>query len=365
VFGHLGDRIGRKRALIATLYVMGFATLAIGLLPAYSAAGALAPILLVLCRFVQGIGLGGEWAGAVLMGSEQAAHHRRGLAASWVQVGAPAGNLLATAVLGVTSAVLPEPAFEAWGWRVPFLLSAVLVGVGLWLRVSAIETAEFRSVGDAVVKAPLREVLRHYPGRVFLAMAVRIAPDISYYIWTVFLYTYLAHLGGVPRQVAVDAVLVGSAAQLVVIPVAGHLSDRWGRRPVYLAGALGTLVWGGLFFALLDTRQPVLVFVAALGGLVCHGVMFGPQGALISELFPTTVRYSGAALGSQLSGIVGGGLAPLLATALLTGFGSPLPVAVYVGVSAVVTTVAVAFLSGRFLARHATTATDPQEVPAS
>jgi len=346
VFGHVGDRVGRKKALVLTLYLMGAATLAIGLLPTYAEAGALAPVLLTALRFAQGLGLGGEWAGAILMSSEHSRPERRGLAGSWPQIGAPVGNLLATGVLGLMLAVLPTPAFESWGWRVPFLLSALLLGVGVWLRISAPESPEFRDVARTAERAPLVQVLRRHPRQVLAAAGIRIAPDVSYYIWTLFIFTYTAQLGGIPRQLAVNALLVGSGLQLVIMPLCGYLSDRVGRRPVYLVGALATAVWGFAFFRLLDTQQPALVFVAAIGGLVCHAIMYGPQAAMVTELFPTRVRYSGSALGSQLSGIIGAAFAPLIALALLNAWGTATAVALYVALAAMVTVATVIFVAG-------------------
>ncbi|PKW16595.1 MFS transporter [Saccharopolyspora spinosa] len=336
IFGHLGDRLGRKKALVHTLYLMGAATLGIGLLPTYHSVGMLAPILLTALRFLQGIGLGGEWAGAVLMSSEHSDARRRGLAASWPQIGAPVGNLLAAGVLGLMLAILPQQEFDAWGWRLPFLLSAVLVLIGLWLRIAVSESPAFREV-KKTSKAPLLSVVREHPIRLLAAAGVRIAPDVSYYIWTLFIFSYAAGLDSLPRQLVVNALLVGSALQLLVVPLAGHLSDRFGRRTLSLIGAVGTGAWGFAFFALLDTQRPAMVFAAAIGGLFFHAVMYGPQAALISELFPTNVRYSGAALGSQLAGIAGAAFAPMIAVALLTAFGSASAVSIYVVACAAVT----------------------------
>ncbi|TCP39364.1 metabolite-proton symporter [Tamaricihabitans halophyticus] len=357
VFGHLGDRLGRKRTLVHTLFLMGAATLGIGLLPTYDSIGVLAPVLLTALRFLQGISLGGEWAGAILMSSEHAGARRRGLAASWPQMGAPAGNLLAAGVMGLMLAIMPQQAFDAWGWRVPFLLSAALVLVGLWLRISVAESPAFREVEEPV-KAPVLSVVREHPVRLLLAAGVRIGPDVSYYIWTLFIFTYAAQLEDVPRQLAVSALLVGSALQLVLVPLCGHLSDRFGRRRLYLVGGVGTALWGFAFFALLDTQQPVMVFIAAIGGLFFHAVMYGPQAALISELFPTAVRYSGVALGSQLSGIAGAAFAPLIAVALLETFENAFAVAVYVGACSALTVVAA-------LLMPETTKTTLRETPAS
>jgi MFS family permease len=333
--------------LVITLMLMGGATFLIGLLPTYGAIGVWAPILLILLRLVQGFALGGEWGGAVLMAAEYGTPERRGYWASWPQAGAPAGNLLAVAVLALVAAFTTEQQFESWGWRIPFLLSAVLVGVGLWIRVSIEESPVFRAAREQSAKAeeapklPVVQVLRDYPREIILAIGARLAENIGYYIFTAFALSYATQQLGVPQSTALNAALIASAIHFVAIPTMGALSDRFGRRPVYLVGAVGVGVWGFVFFRMYDTQSFVLLALAGTIALVFHGAMYGPQASFFSELFSTQVRYSGLSVAGQVSSIVAGSLAPVIATALLIEYGSSLPISLYLAGAAVLTVIAV------------------------
>ncbi|MFI7130043.1 MFS transporter [Nonomuraea sp. NPDC050153] len=344
VFGHFGDRVGRKTVLVVTLLVMGVSTFLIGVLPGYASVGVLAPILLATLRFVQGLGLGGEWGGAVIMSLEHGDGRRRGFNASWPQVGVPAGYVLATGLLTLLSFTLSDAAFLSWGWRVPFLLSGVLVFVGLWVRLKVSESPLFAEVEEQGAKAemPLLEVLRTHPRALLSAFTARIGVDVAFYTFTAFIIVYLTTVLKLPRSYALNAVLIGSALQLALIPLAGALSDRFGRRPVYLAGVVAAAVWAFAFFPLLDTMSFPLIALAAVVALVTHAAMYGPQAAFIAELFSTRLRYSGASMGYQLAGIVGGALAPIIALSLFDTHKTTVAVSIYVVISLAVTALGLA-----------------------
>lgn len=350
VFGHFGDRVGRKTMLVVALLMMGIGTFAIGLLPTYASIGVAAPILLVLCRLVQGFAVGGEWGGAVLMAAEHGSDEHRGFWSSWPQAGVPLGNLLATGVLWVLAAVQSEDTFLDWGWRVPFLLSAVLVVLGLWVRLSIEDSPVFKEAKadlaakeEAAGHLPIMEVIRTYPREVLIAMGMRMAENISYYIFTVVVLTYAADYIELDKSVVLKALLIGAAIQFFVVPAVGALSDKVGRRPLYLFGAVGVGVWTFVFFGLVDTGSQASILLAVVVGLVLHSFMYAPQAAFFSELFGTSVRYTGASVGYQLASIFAGALAPIIALKLLgdTSDGNTTAVGVYVAIASVITVIAV------------------------
>jgi metabolite-proton symporter len=336
VFGHFGDRIGRKRLLMLSLILMGVATILIGLLPTYAQIGIWAPLALILLRLVQGFAVGGEWGGAVLMAAEHGDSARRGFWASWPQAGVAAGSLLASAVLALMAAVQSEEDFLEWGWRVPFLLSALLVGVGWYVRNRVSESPLFEAEmaeAEEPPRLPAMEVVRERPRALVLGAGLRVGENISYYILTVFSLTYLVDVASESRSLALNALLLGAAVQFFAIPLFGRLSDRIGRRPVYAFGGLGLAAWSFALFPLLGSGDSLSIYLALVVGLVLHGAMYGPQAAFITELFPTRIRYSGVSLAYQLTSIVAGSLAPLVALWLYQGYGSADPVALYVGIA--------------------------------
>ncbi|MFI6300234.1 MFS transporter [Amycolatopsis thailandensis] len=343
VFGHFGDRVGRKKLLVLSLLLMGGSTCLMGVLPTYATVGVLAPILLTLLRLVQGFALGGEWGGAVLIVSEHGDDKRRGFWASWPQCGAPGGNLLATAVLAILAATQSDEAFLSWGWRIPFLLSGVLVVIGLWIRLAVSESPVFLAAqqkNETATHAPVVEVFRKSWRAVLITIGSRMAENVSYYVITAFILVYVTTGLSLPKSVGLNAVLIGSAVHFVTIPLWGILSDRVGRRPVYLFGAIGMAVWSFVFFAMLDTKNAGVIILAATVGLVLHGAMYGPQAAFFSEQFPTRVRYTGLSVGGQLSSIAAGAVAPLIAVALFKEFGSTVPVSLYVVAMCALTVIA-------------------------
>jgi len=344
VFGHFGDRIGRKRLLMASLVLMGAASMGMGLLPTYQQIGVAAPVLLAALRFVQGFAVGGEWGGAVLMAGESGDAARRGSWAGWPQVGVPAGNLLAAGVLAAMAAFLSEADFLAWGWRVAFLLSGALVVVGWWVRSTLSESPQFEAAEaqatQALEPAPAIQALRRRPGGVAIGAGLKFGENVAYYMVTTFAIAYLAETVHAHRQIGLNAVLIGSLVELVTMPLFSALSDRIGRRPVYAFGALAMAAWGLVFFGLLAHGTSVAAGVAVSVALVLHGAMYGPQAAFIAELFPTRYRYSGASIAYQVTSIFAGSLAPVIAVALLQHTGSTTPIAAYLALACVVSAIA-------------------------
>jgi MFS family permease len=320
IFGHYGDRIGRKATLIATLLLMGIATFLVAFVPSYASIGIWGAIILTVLRMLQGIGVGGEWGGSVLISMEWARSHRsRGLVAAWPQFGVPAGLFLSNLViLGISAWSGAD--FAAWGWRVPFLLSIILIGIGLWIRLGILETPVFQRLlaTNKIERTPIVEVFKKQPREIFLSALVRMAEQAPFYIFTAFVFAYGTATLHMSRNLILAAVLVASCVSFITIPLSGHISDRIGRRKMYLIGAAAMGLFGFLYFGMLDTAIPSAVFIAIVLSLIPHDMMYGPQAALIAEAFTPRLRYSGASLGYQLASVIAGGPAPLIATALFT-----------------------------------------------
>jgi MFS family permease len=345
IFGHWGDRIGRKATLISTLLLMGAASFLIGVMPTYGSIGIWAPTLLVVLRLLQGIGVGGEWGGSITLSMEWGNPRRRGFIASWPQVGVPIGLLLSTGAVSLTSHLTGD-GFESWGWRLPFLASALLIGVGLWIRLGVLESPLFAKEveGKTVEKAPVLEVIKRQPKEILLSAMLRMSEQMPFYIFTVFVLEYGTDELGFGKTFLTNSVALAAAVSLFSVPFFGHLSDKIGRKRMYIIGAVATAVIALPYFALLNTGTSALVVLAIVVSLIPHDMQYGPQAALIAESFSTRVRYSGAGIGYQLASVVAGGPAPLLAAWLLHTFNSSLPIALYIIAGAVVTIVATVLL---------------------
>jgi len=342
VFGHLGDKLGRRFVLVATLVVMGVATGLMGVLPTYQSWGVWSPLLLVALRFVQGAAIGGEWAGAVLLSMEHGAQHQRGRNASFTQVGPSCGTLLGTGFIALVSLWLSPEDFQAWGWRIPFLSSVLLVVFGLWLRRGVEETPLFREMEarKSTAKTPIKDVFADHWRRLLVAGGARIGSDVLYALVVVFTLTYVTGVLHLSRPLALTATMIGAGCNALAVPLFGSLSDRLGRRPVYVAGALLAVAWAFVFFRLMDSAQPWQICAAVVGGLVIHAMMYGPQAAFVTEQFPTRVRYAGSSLAYTLAGILGGGFAPLIIASLYKAYGSTTAISLYVSLALAVTLVA-------------------------
>jgi len=346
VFGHYGDSVGRKATLVATLLLMGTATFLVAFVPGYERIGIWGAIILTLLRFIQGIGVGGEWGGSVLLSMEWAQTNRhRGFISSWPQFGVPAGLFLSNVAVLVASAVSGDQ-FLTWGWRIPFLISIVLVAVGLYIRLGILETPVFVKLAAErrIERAPVLAVLRGHSREIILTALCRMAEQAPFYLFTAFVFAYGTGVLSLNRNFLLMAVLGAAMLSFFSIPLFGHLSDRFGRKRVYMLGAVLTGLYGFAYFALLNTKVTALAAVAIVLSLIPHDMMYGPQAALIAESFPARLRYSGASLGYQLSSLIAGGPAPLIASSLLSHYRSATPIAFFILVSAMITLIATAML---------------------
>ncbi|OAN42393.1 MFS transporter [Mycolicibacterium iranicum] len=346
VFGHFGDKYGRKKLLQFSLLLVGVATFLMGCLPTFGQIGYWAPGLLVALRFIQGFAVGGEWGGAVLLVAEHSPDRQRGFWASWPQAGVPMGNLLATVVLLILTGTLSDEAFLSWGWRVAFWLSAVVVLIGYYIRTKVTDAPIFVAAQQEAerIKASsysVVEVLKRYPRGVFTAMGLRFGENIMYYLVVTFTITYLKVQVGTDTNSILRYLLVAHLVHFAVVPLVGHLSDRFGRRPVYMVGAVLGATWGFFAFPMMNSNNYVIITAAVTLGLVIHAFMYAPQPAIMAEMFPTRMRYSGVSLGYQVTSIVAGSLAPLIAVKLLDIYDSPVPIAIYLAIACVITLISV------------------------
>jgi MFS family permease len=355
IFGHFGDVIGRKHALVTALMMMGVGTAAIGILPSYQTAGALAPILLVALRFLQGIAVGGQWGGAALLAIESAPEARRGFFGSFVQIGVPLGVVLANIVFLIIGAFLSPSDFLGWGWRIPFLLSVILVVVGIYVQY-AVETPSKEQTPEvrAASRSPIISVILSHPREILLAGGTFVANNSCFYVAITYAVSYGTGVLHLPKSLMLGSIIVGSIVFVPALIICGLISDRWGRRPPFILGAVLTGAWAFAFFPLLQIGTTWSVVLAVTVELLAISLMYGPQAALFAELFPVEVRYSGATLGYQIGSVVGGGFAPLIATALFVHFGTSLAIAVYLAVMCMISLVSVILLaSGRSTPRKA------------
>ena len=346
IFGHYGDRIGRKATLIATLLCMGIATFLVALVPTYNSIGIWGAVILTLLRALQGIGVGGEWGGSVLLAMEWSrTRGQRGLVASWPQFGVPAGLLLSTLAIALFSAISGDQ-FAVWGWRIPFALSILLVGIGLWIRLGILETPVFQKLLDEhkTEKAPILEVIKKQPREIILSALLRMSEQAPFYIFTAFVFAYTVGTLKMPRNFILSAVMVAAVIEFLAIPISGHISDRIGRRKMFLIGAAVTGLFGFLYFGMVDTAVPSAVFIAISVSLIPHGMQYGPEAALIAESFTPRLRYSGSSLGYQLASIIAGGPAPIIATWLFATYKTGYAIAIFIAACAVISLVAASFM---------------------
>ena len=349
IFGHYGDRIGRKTTLIITLLVMGLASAVIGIMPGTATIGVAAPILLVALRVLQGIAVGGEWSGSVLLTMEWGDQKRRGLLGSFAQVGVPVGLVLGTGGMTLLSATMSDDAFDSWGWRIPFLASLILVAVGLVIRLRILETPMFAKVVEQgkTATAPVKDAIKHHWREILLSAGVRFAEQMPFYLFTTFVLIYVVQRHHYSKTFVLAAVLVGATVELAAIPFFSHLSDSLGRRKVYVTGAVIAGLFAFPYFYVLTHGGQVWIFIVVVLSMIIHAMMYGPQAALIGESFPTHLRYGGAGLGYQLASVFAGGPAPLVATWLLHETGTPYSISIYIVIAAVITVICALALADR------------------
>ncbi|PKP71947.1 MAG: MFS transporter [Alphaproteobacteria bacterium HGW-Alphaproteobacteria-5] len=345
LFGHFGDLLGRKRALVFALMLMGLSTALIGVLPTYHQVGFVAPLLLILLRMLQGLAIGGQWGGAALLAIESAPKSKQGYYGSFVQVGVPLGVILANLVFLLVVYLLPDEDFAVWGWRIPFLLSLILVFIGIFVHFRIEESADHVADAPKRKRSPVLEVMLRHPKQLLLAGGAFIANNVCFYIIITYSVAYGTGTLGLSNELMLGAVVGASALMIPILIFSGWISDLWGRRLPFMIGAVLSGVWAFAFFPLIETGAPAAVFLAILVHLGFLSLMYGPQAALFAELFPPEVRYSGASIGYQLGAVVGGGFAPIIATALFAHYGSTFPIAVYLGAVCAISFVSVAFLS--------------------
>ena len=338
IFGHFGDRIGRKTALVLTMFLMGLSSLAIGLLPTYDKIGFWAPTLIVLLRLIQGIGVGGEWGGAVLLSMEWGQKKRQALMASWPQMGVSLGLLVSSIMVSVFMTISGD-GFYTWGWRIPFLFSFVLLIVGLIIRAKIPETPSFQNVQEEnqVSRLPVLEVIKKHPKEILLAALVRLSENGPFYVYTVLIINYAMEKFSINKQFLVNANTAGGVVMAICIPLFGYLADRFGIRKMYLIGVGATLLWAFPYIGLINTGIPMVIFLATALAMIPHSMQVGPQGAFVAKSFPARLRYSGLSLGSQFGSIIAGGIAPLICTFLLHQFGTTYAISFYIIFAAIIT----------------------------
>jgi MFS family permease len=374
LFGHWGDRIGRKATLIATLLITGLATFAVGLVPSYESIGIWGAIIMILLRFIQGVAVGGEWSGSVLLSMEWArGNDNRGFLASWPQFGAPAGLFLANVAVLAFSEIAGDQ-FLVWGWRVPFLLSIVMVAVGLWIRLGILETPVFQRIvaEERIERAPSLEVIKRQPKELILTAFARMAEQGPGYVYTAYVFSYGTMVLQQPRNFLLLASIVCTALGFLWVPVAGHLSDRIGRRRFYMLGGAFSGLFGFLYFALLDTGSPFWIFTAIAVSLIPIMTLYGPQAALIAESFSPRLRYSGAGIGYQLASIIAGGPAPFIAAAIFAAYHTGIAIGFYILACGIISIAAVSLLkdytnkdvSREYDEAYAATSVPAEEAPA-